>query len=103
MPAAAATPARRIAEAFVDASKGDCDVLARMYTDDITWRLNHSLTKRIRGPHTGKEATCAFNRAVFVKFYRPGSVAVEVLDEIGDASSSVVRFNFRAVSTAGHS
>ena len=56
------TPARRVVEAF-----GDCDALAEMYTDGVTWRLNHSLAPNIAGPHDGKEKVCAFNQAVFTK------------------------------------
>jgi ketosteroid isomerase-like protein len=91
------TPARSLAEAF-----GDLDALANMYTPDVTWRLNHSLAPNIAGPHVGKDAVCAFNEAVFTKFYEPGSVTVEILDEIGDESSSVVRFVFRAMSRRGN-
>jgi len=91
------TPARRLVEAF-----GDCPVLAAMYTQDVTWRLNYSLPPNIAGPHVGKDAVCAFNDAVFTKFYEPGSVAVEILDEIGDEVSSVVRFVFRAVTGSGN-
>ena len=87
------TPARRLVEAF-----GDLNALANMYTTDVSWRLNHSLAPNIAGPHLGKDAVCAFNEAVFTKFYEPGSVTVEILDEIGDESSSVVRFVFRAMS-----
>lgn len=92
------TPARRVVEAF-----GDCDALAGMYTDDVTWRLNHSLAPNIAGPHVGKDAVCGFNTAVFTKFYEPGSTTVEILDEIGDESSSVVRFNMHAMSRRGNS
>lgn len=91
------TPARSLVEAF-----GDLAALANMYTTDITWRLNHSLAPNIAGPHVGKEAVCAFNEAVFTKFYEPGSVTVEILDEIGDETSSVVRFVFRAMSRRGN-
>ncbi len=91
------TPARSLVEAF-----GDLDALANMYTADVTWRLNHSLAPNIAGPHVGKDAVCAFNEAVFTKFYEPGSVTVEILDEIGDESSSVVRFVFRAMSRRGN-
>lgn len=91
------TPARRLVEAF-----GDCDALAAMYAPNVSWRLNHSLAPNIAGPHSGKEAVCAFNQAVFHKFYEPGSVTVEILDEVGDEASSVVRFNFRASSRRGH-
>ena len=38
------TPARRVVEAF-----GDCDAMAEMYTDDVVWRLNHSLAPNIKG------------------------------------------------------
>lgn len=92
------TPARRIVEAF-----GDCDALAKMYTDDITWRLNHSLAANIAGPHVGKEAVLAFNSAVFTKFYEPGSMTAEILDEIGDEAASVVRLNLHAMSRRGNS
>ena len=91
------TPARRLVEAF-----GDLNALANMYTADVTWRLNHSLAPNIAGPHVGKDAVCAFNEAVFTKFYEPGSVTVEILDEIGDESSSVVRFVFRAMRRRGN-
>ena len=85
------TPARRLVEAF-----GNCSALEAMYTEDVTWRLNHSLAPNIAGPHRGKAAVCAFNRAVFEKFYQPSSVQVEILDEIGDEASSVVRFIYTA-------
>ena len=94
---ASPTPARRLVEAF-----GDCAALEAMYTPDVSWRLNHSLAPNIAGPHVGKAAVCAFNRAVFEKFYEPGSVSVEILDELGDEASSVVRFVFRAKSRRGH-
>jgi ketosteroid isomerase-like protein len=92
------TPARRLVEAF-----GDCDTMAKMYTDDVTWRLNHSLAPNIAGPHVGKDAVTGFNDAVFNKIYEPGNLNVEILDEIGDAASSAVRFNFHARSRRGHS
>lgn len=92
-----ATPARRVVEAF-----GDCDALAAMYTDDVTWRLNHSLPANIAGPHVGKEAVTGFNNAVFNKIYEPGSVRVVIHDELGDEASSVVRFDFHATSRRGH-
>lgn len=91
------TPARLLVEAF-----GDNDAMAALYSDDVQWRLNHSLAPNIAGPHIGKEAVSAFNRAVFGKFYEPDSARVEILDELGDESSSVVRFNMRATSTRGH-
>ena len=56
------TPARSLVEAF-----GDCASMAAMYTDEVTWRMNHSLAPNIAGPHVGKEAVCAFNEAVFVE------------------------------------
>jgi ketosteroid isomerase-like protein len=90
------TPARLVVEAF-----GDSVALAAMYTDDVTWRLNHSLAANIAGPHVGKAAVVGFNEAVFTKFYEPGTVRVEILDELGDEASSVVRFNFRATSRRG--
>ena len=51
----------------------------------------------------GKEAVCGFNEAVFNKFYQAGSTTVEILDEIGDEASSVVRFNMRATARSGNS
>ncbi|MEZ5407719.1 MAG: nuclear transport factor 2 family protein [Acidimicrobiales bacterium] len=92
-----ATPARRVVEAF-----GDCAALAALYTDDVTWRLNHSLPPNIAGPHVGKDAVTGFNDAVFNKIYQPGSVRVVIHDELGDESSSVVRFDFHATSRRGH-
>ncbi|MEM9564293.1 MAG: nuclear transport factor 2 family protein [Actinomycetota bacterium] len=96
------TPARRLVEAF-----GDCETMASLYTDDVVWRLNHSLAPNIAGPHVGKAAVTAFNEAVFGKFYDPATVTVEIHDEIGgpDADgdgSSVVRFDIHATSTRGH-
>jgi ketosteroid isomerase-like protein len=91
------TPALQVVQAF-----GDCAALAAMYADDVTWRLNHSLAPNIAGPHVGKAAVTGFNEAVFTKFYVPGSVSVEILDELGDQLSSVVRFNFRATSRRGN-
>ena len=91
------TPARRLVEAF-----GDCEAMASMYAEDIVWRLNYSLPPNIAGPHQGKGAVTGFNEAVFVKIYEPGSTAVEILDELGDEQSSVVRFNIRATSRRGH-
>ncbi len=92
------TPARRLVEAF-----GQCDTMAAMYTDDVTWRLNHSLAPNIAGPHEGKEAVTGFNQAVFGKFYDADSVSVDIHDEIGDEASSVVRFDMHASSARGHS
>ena len=92
------TPARRVVDAF-----GNCEALAAMYTDDVVWRLSASLAPNIAGPHVGKDAVVAFNTAVFTKFYEPGSVVVNVLDELGDEESSVVRFDFHATSRRGHS
>ena len=91
------TPARALVEAF-----GDVPAMAAMYADDVVWRLNHSLAANIAGPHVGRAAVTAFNEAVFTKFYEPGSVTVELLDEVGDETSSVVRLNFRATSRRGH-
>jgi len=95
---AAATPARRLVEAF-----GDCDTMAAMYTDDVVWRLNHSLASNIAGPHDGRDAVTGFNQAVFHKFYEAGSVRVNIHDELGDEASSVVRFDMHAKSSRGHS
>lgn len=97
MSASSPTPARRLVEAF-----GDVEALAAMYTDDVVWRLNHSLAPNIAGPHVGKEAVVGFNTAVFTKFYEPGSVHADIHDEIGDEASSVVRFDFHAMSRRGN-
>ena len=93
-----ATPARRLVEAF-----GDCTAMSNLYAEDVTWRLNHSLAPNIAGPHVGKMAVMGFNDAVFNKIYEPGELRVEILDEVGDEASSVVRFNFHARSRRGHS
>ncbi|MFT7650652.1 MAG: ketosteroid isomerase-like protein [Candidatus Poriferisodalaceae bacterium] len=92
------TPARRLVEAF-----GDCDTMATMYSDDVVWRLNHSLAPNIAGPHLGKDPVMGFNRAVFTKFYEDASTWVAIHDEIGDEESSVVRFDMHATSSRGHS
>ncbi len=91
------TPARRLVEAF-----GDVEAMAALYDPAVTWRLSHSLAANIAGPHVGADAVVAFNRAVFTKFYEPGSVTVDLLDEIGDERASFVRFDFHAVSRRGH-
>lgn len=91
------TPARRLVEAF-----GDVRAMAEMYSDDVVWRLNHSLAASIAGPHVGKEAVIGFNTAVFTKFYEPGSVRADIHDDIGDETSSVVRFDFHGMSRRGH-
>ncbi len=91
------TPARRIVEAF-----GDCETLAGMYSDDVTWRLNYSLPGNIAGPHRGKTAVTAFNDAVFNKIYNSASLRVDIHDEIGDEASSVVRFDMHAESRRGN-
>lgn len=96
-PLAAPTPARRLVEAF-----GDVEAMAAMYDPAVTWRLNHSLAPNIAGPHVGADAVVAFNRAVFTKFYEPGSVTVDIHDEVGSGPASVVRFDFHAVSRRGH-
>jgi ketosteroid isomerase-like protein len=93
----AATPARRLVEAF-----GDCGRMAAMYADDVVWRLNYSLAPNIAGPHVGKPAVMAFNAAVFGKFYDPGSIRADIHDEIGDEASSVVRLDLHGRSTRGH-
>ncbi len=92
-----ATPARQLVETF-----GNVDAMAAMYTPDVQWRLSYSLAPNIAGPHVGADAVVAFNTAVFTKFYEPGSVVVDIHDEIGDAHSSVVRFDFHARSRRGH-
>ena len=92
------TPARKVVEAF-----GDCEALAAMYTDDVTWRLNYSLPENIAGPHVGKDAVCGFNDAVFNKIYDGSQMSVSIHDELGDESSSVVRFDIHAVSRRGNS
>ena len=92
------TPARHVVEAF-----GDCDALAAMYTEDVTWRLNYSLPVNIAGPHVGKAAVTAFNDAVFNKIYDGSKMRVEIQDEIGDEASSVVRFIIHAISRRGNS
>ena len=91
------TPAGRLVEAF-----GDCEAMAAMYTDDVTWRLNYSLPANIAAPHEGKAAVTGFNVAVFEKIYEPGSSSVEILDEMGDETAGAVRFNMRATSRRGH-
>ena len=92
------TPARQLVEAF-----GDLEAMAALYTDDIVWRLSHSLPPNITGPHVGIEAVTGFNRAVFEIFYDPASVVIDILDEIGDDALSVVRFDMHAQTSRGHS
>ena len=41
-------------------------------------------------------------RAVFGKCYDAASVGADILDELGDEASSVVRFNMHGVSARGH-
>lgn len=94
--AAARTPAGQLVEAF-----GDVEAMQAMYDGKVVWRLNASLSPRIAGPHVGKNAVVAFNRLVFERLYQPGC-SVEIFDEVGDETSSVARFAFRANTTKGH-
>lgn len=91
------TPARQLVEAF-----GDVATMSALYHPDIVWRLSDSLPENVRGPHVGADAVIGFNNAVFGIFYKAGTAAVEIHDELGTREHSVVRFTFSATTTPGH-
>ncbi len=81
------TPARALAEMF-----GNPDAMRDLYAPDIVWTISASLgVPRL----IGRDAVCAFNRQVWTEHHRP-DCSVTILDEIGDARSSAVRFIYRA-------
>ncbi len=93
-----ATPARRLVEAFGDVAAISPRCTPTMWSGGSTTRW----LPNIAGPHEGKDAVVGFNTAVFTKFYEPGSVQVDIHDELGDEASSVVRFDFHAMSRRGN-
>jgi len=83
----APTPARRLAESF-----GDPDALRALFAPDVVWQISASLgVPKLEGI----EAVGAFNRQVWTEHHRP-DCTVTILDEVGDATTSAVRFIYRA-------
>ena len=83
------TPAGRLVAAF-----GDPVRMATLYAPHVEWSLPRSLVSLPR-PMAGRAAVEAFNRTVWEVHYFP-DCTVEILDEIGDAQRSGVRFIYRA-------
>lgn len=81
------TPARQLAECF-----GNPDKMAELYSPEVVWQISASVgVPRLEG----YDAVCAFNRQVWTEHHRP-DCTVTVLDDIGDAETSAVRFTYRA-------
>jgi hypothetical protein len=86
------TPAGRLVAAF-----GDVQAMAKLYAPTVEWSLSASTP--FPRPIRGKDAVVAFNTQVWTDHYRP-DCQVEILDEVGDARASAVRFTYRAFSNA---
>ena len=84
----ARTPAGQLVSAF-----GDVAHMRALYDPDIEWSLPAGLP--YPRPMKGIEAVVAFNTAVWSEHYFP-DCTVRLLDEIGDAHASAVRFIYRA-------
>lgn len=85
----ARTPAGRLAASF-----GDVEAMRALYAPDIEWTISASLgVPRL----AGEAAVVAFNQQVWTDHHRP-DCTVTILDEVGDASVSAVRFIYRAFS-----
>ena len=84
----ARTPAARLVNAF-----GDVERMRALYDPDIEWSLPAGLP--YPRPMKGIEAVVAFNTAVWSEHYFP-DCTVHILDEVGDARLSAVRFIYRA-------
>ena len=83
------TPAGDLVRAFADVDRMDA-----MYADEIVWTLPASLGPAA-GPHHGREAVVAFNRAVWGQYYSPEGVEVEVVEELREplhALRSIIRW-----------
>ncbi|MBL8650143.1 MAG: nuclear transport factor 2 family protein [Sphingopyxis sp.] len=81
------TPARQLAELF-----GDPDAMRALYAPDVNWDISASLGMP---PLEGIDAVAAFNEQVWTEHHRR-DCSVTILDEVGDASLSAVRFVYRA-------
>jgi ketosteroid isomerase-like protein len=82
------TPAGQLVRAF-----GNVAAMRALYAPDVEWSLSASLP--FDRPMRGRDAVVAFNTAVWTVHFRP-DCTVEILDEVGDAASSAVRFIYRA-------
>lgn len=85
----AKTPAAQLVSAF-----GNIDAMTALYAPDVEWSLPASVITFPR-PMVGREAVIAFNKDVWTNHYKP-DCSVEILDEVGDAERSAVRFIYRA-------
>ena len=83
------TPAGKLVAAF-----GNPVEMSLLYSPDVQWSLSASLTQFPR-PIDGKDAVVAFNESIWRDVYLP-DCTTEILDEVGDDSSSAVRFIYRA-------
>lgn len=82
------TPAGKLVTAF-----GDVEHMRMLYAPNIQWSLSASLP--YPRPMKGIDAVVAFNSSVWSDVYF-SDCTVEILDEIGDDTSSAVRFIYRA-------
>jgi hypothetical protein len=83
----APTPARQLAERF-----GNVDAMRALYAPDVVWQISASLGVPVL---EGYDAVLAFNRQVWTEHHRT-DCTVTILEEVGDASVSAVRFIYRA-------
>lgn len=72
---------------------GNAAEMARLYAPGIEWSLPASLPFPV--PMKGFDAVTAFNRSVWSDVYFE-DCTVEILDEVGSAHASAVRFIYRA-------
>lgn len=83
----AKTVAGSLAERF-----GNPDAMRELYAPDVIWQISASVgVPRLEGV----DAVLGFNRQVWTDHHRP-DCTVTILDEVGDATLSAVRFTYRA-------
>lgn len=84
----AKTPAGKLVLAF-----GNVERMSSAYAPDIRWSLPASTP--FPRPMVGRDAVIAFNNKVWGEVHQR-DCEVEILDEVGDATASAVRFLYRA-------
>jgi SnoaL-like domain len=81
------TPAGKLAALF-----GNVAAMSAMYAPAVEWTISASLgIPRL----VGRDAVVAFNTQVWSEHHRP-DCSITILDELGDETSSAVRFTYRA-------
>lgn len=83
----AQTPAGELASSF-----GDAGAMRDLYAPTVEWQISRSLGVPAQ---VGIDAVSAFNEQVWTIHHRP-DCTVTILDEVGDAANSAVRFRYRA-------